>query len=508
MKSYDMIVIGTGAGNIILEAAQAKGLRCAQIERGRFGGTCLNRGCIPTKVMVTAADQVYELRESGRIGLPVADYAIDWETITRRTWDRINLSLELRQGYLEDDSLDVYEGEGFFLDNHTLQVRYPDGSLSEPLTAPKIFIGVGGRTAVPDIEGLADVFYYTTEHFFGDAWPEAPLDRVIVVGGGAIGCEFAHVFRAFGAEVDIVQRNVRLLPRGDRELSAALLANLEDDGIRVHFNSISHAVRQEGDDIVLDIRDKDSGEITSLRSGALFICPGIRSNADSLHLEATDIAVDERGWIRTNEFLETSVEGVYAFGDVNGMQQMRHKANYEADILAHNHFNATSPEEWRWARYDLVPMVTYSHFETAEVGLSAEAAEARGHRIEVGYNHYADTAKGYALGFEKKDGAPYAFAKVVIDKDTDHILGAQAIGPFASVLIQPFLNLMSAGRVPPMPRNEDIASDEVKMLRARGLEHKLPPHKESTVRQTMVPHPSLSEVGIWTYYDMESHKLP
>lgn len=508
MKTYDMIVLGSGAGNIILEAAQAKGLHCAQVERGKFGGTCLTRGCIPTKVMVTAADQVYELKKSAHIGIPVADFAIDWETITRRTWDRINQSNDLRQMYLDDPKVDVYEGEGFFIDDHTLQVRYADGSLSEPITAEKIFIGVGGRTLVPSIDGLDDIFYYTTENFFGEAWPEAPFDRVVVMGGGAIGCEFAHAFRAFGAEVEMIQRNVRLLPRGDKGLSQALLANLQDDGIRVHFNSLTERVYQDGDDIVLDIIDRDSQEITTIRTGALFICPGITSNADTLHLENTHIATDERGWIRTNEFLETSVSGVYAFGDVNGMQQMRHKANYEADILAHNHFTAPTPEQWRWARYDLVPMVTYSHFETAEVGLTAEAAEAKGHRIEVGVNPYAATAKGFALGFEDNDQAPQAFAKVVIDQDTDDILGAQAIGPFASTLIQPFINLMNAGPVPAMMRNEDIASEEVKALRAKGLSHELSPHKESTVRQTMVPHPSLSEVGIWTYYDMDLHKLP
>ncbi len=506
MKEYDMIVIGTGSGNIILEAAQKKGLRCAQIERGKFGGTCLTRGCIPTKVMVTAADRIYDIQEAAHLGIPVGDFGLDWARITERVWGKINESNELREFYLADETVDVYEGEAEFLDDHTLQVTYKNGTISASITAPLIFIGTGGHTFIPKMKGIEKIPYLTSESFFGDDWPEEPLQDVIVVGGGAIGCEFAHIFRAFGARVQLVQHNVRLLPKEDEELSASILHNLQLDGIDIYLNKRTPAVRQEDDDIFLDIEDRDSGQITTLRTETLFICPGIRPNTQALHLERTGIETDgDRGWIRTNEFLETTVAGIYAFGDVNGLQQFRHKANYEADILAHNHFKAESPKEWRWARYDLVPAVTYTHPEVAHVGMSEVQAKESGHSIQVAYNRYADTAKGFALGFDPDDER-HAYAKLIIDRDNDDILGMHAIGPFASTLIQPFLNLMNAGATSLVPVNEYIASEEVKNLRADMPMRMLSPHKEQTVRETMVPHPSLSEVGIWTYYDLEQYQ--
>ncbi len=505
MKSYDVIVIGTGSGNIILEAAQAQGLTCAQIEKGKFGGTCLTRGCIPTKVLVTAADRLYEIKEAAHLGIHTNEPVIDWARISERVWQKIDESNDLRQTYLNDPTLDVYEGKASFIDDHRLIVTSPVGTVSEELTAKKIFIGTGGVTNIPKMEGLSEVPYLTSETFFGDDWPNHPYDDIIVVGGGAIGCEFAHIFRAFGAKVTLVQHNVRLLPKADEDLSASILNNLQLDGIEVLLNKETPSVRREGDRIYLDVEDRETGVIDTVESRYLFICPGIRPTTEALGLANTNIETDKRGWIVTNECLETSVPGVYAFGDVNGRQQFRHKANYEADILAHNHFKASSPDEWRWARYDLVPAVTYTHPEVAQVGLTEAQAREKGHRVQVAVNTYAATAKGFALGFEPSDKRQN-YAKLIIDQDTDDILGMHAIGPFASTLIQPFLNLMNAGATGLVPINEHIASEELKDLRARDTIRLLSPHKEQTVRETMVPHPSLSEVGIWTYYNLEQYK--
>ncbi|MDO4281617.1 MAG: NAD(P)/FAD-dependent oxidoreductase [Peptococcaceae bacterium] len=502
MKHYDMIVIGTGAGNIVLEAAQLAGKRCAQIERGKFGGTCLTRGCIPTKVLVTAADRLYELREADHLGIHAGEVTFDWQRVRERVWHKIDDSISLRQFYLDEPHTDVYEGTAHFTDNHTIEVHYPDGTVSEAMTADKIYIATGGKTKLPAMDGLADVPYYTSERFFSEDYPDAPFGDVIVIGGGAIGCEFAHIFRAFGARVQLVQHNVRLLPKSDAACSAACLKNLEGDGITVYFNKETPAVRQENGQIILTMEDRAGGHLTDIHAETLFICPGIVPATDGLGLENTDISLDGRGWIRTNEFLETSVDGVYALGDINGRQQFRHKANYEADILAYNHYKSTSPVDKRWARYDLVPAVTFTHPEVADVGLTEADALARGHRIRIGTNPYAATAKGYALGYDPED-SDLAFAKLIIDAETNDILGVHAVGPFASTLIQPFLNLMNAGQTPLVPLNEDIASKETKHLRAIDLSRTLDPHKAQTVRETMVPHPSLSEVGIWTYYPLE-----
>lgn len=503
---YDMIVIGTGAANIVLEAAQLAGQRCAQIERGKFGGTCLTRGCIPTKVLVTAADRLYEMREADALGLHAGDVSFDWAKVSARVWQKIDESKGLRQFYLDEPHTDVYEGTGHFIDNHTIEVHYPDGTVSAPMTADRIYIATGGKTKIPAMAGIDNIDYYTSESFFGDKYPAAPFKDIIIIGGGAIGCEFAHIFRAFGARVQLVQHNVRLLPKSDADCSEACRKNLEADGITLYFNKETPAVRKENGRIVLTIEDRATGARDGITACDLFICPGIVPATDGLGLENTTIATDSRGWIRTNEFLETSVDGVYALGDINGRQQFRHKANYEADILAYNHYKSTSRTDKRWARYDLVPAVTFTHPEVADVGLTEDQALAQGHRVRIGINPYAATAKGFALGYEP-ESADRAFAKLIIDDETNDILGMHAVGPFASTLIQPFLNLMNSGETTLEPLNEDIASDETKHLRSIHLRRTLDPHKHRTVRETMVPHPSLSEVGIWTYYPLEENPI-
>lgn len=502
MKQYDMIVIGTGAANIVLEAAQLAGKRCAQIERGKFGGTCLTRGCIPTKVLVTAADRLYEIKEAAELGIHAENISFDWQRVSERVWQKIDESKSLRQFYHDEPHTDVYEGTAHFLDDHTIEVHYPDGTKSESMTAPRIYIGTGGKTKIPAMEGIENVPYHTSESFFGDGYPEAPYKDIIVVGGGAIGCEFAHIFRAFGAKVQLVQHNVRLLPKSDEACSSACLENLTRDGVRFYFNKETPAVALKDGRIHLTLLDRATGELDVIEASDLFICPGIVPATDGLGLENTTISLDSRGWIRTNEFLETSAPGVYALGDINGRQQFRHKANYEADILAYNHYKSSGLTDKRWARYDLVPAVTFTHPEVADVGLTETQALEKGYNVATAINPYAATAKGYALGFEP-ESAERAFAKLVVDKDSDKILGMHAVGPFASTLIQPFLNLMNAGSTPLVPLNEDIASKETKILRAMGISRILDPHKEKTVRETMVPHPSLSEIGIWTYYPLE-----
>ena len=157
MKKYDVIVIGTGAGNIILEEALKEGLHCAQIERGKFGGTCLTRGCIPTKVLATVADQIRKIEESDRIGIKTTKPTVDWEVVSDRVWDKIDESQELNEFYHHEKNLDVYEGTGYFVSDKVIEVSYRNGTTSEQMTADKIFINVGGRTKVPVIKNLGEV---------------------------------------------------------------------------------------------------------------------------------------------------------------------------------------------------------------------------------------------------------------------------------------------------------------------------------------------------------------
>lgn len=501
MKNYDVIVIGTGAGNIIIEEALKSGLKCALIEKDKFGGTCLTRGCIPTKVMVSVADAIREMNNHSKIGIQVEKSFVDFELLSKRVWTKIDESIELKEFFEATDHLDIYEGTARFLENKIIEVTDKQNGSKQQLGADKIFINVGARTKINAFEGLDRIEYLTSETFFGSKFPREPYKSMIILGGGPIGCEFAHVFSALGTKVTLVQHNVRLLPREEEEISEEVLNYMRHFGVDVILNQNTVSIREERGQKVLVVKDRMTGKEQEVVADEVLFASGVRANSDLLSLENTDIETDDRGWILTNEFLETSVEGVYALGDINGKQQFRHKANYEADILAHNLFMDKKPEEFRWASYDLVPAVTFCYPQVAHVGLTEKEAVEQGYRVKVGYNHYHETAKGYALGHEKDDELG-AFAKLIVDRDTNRMLGIHVMGTQASVLIQPFLNLMNAGEQTLVPINEHIGSSLTFKLREEGIKRYLDPQNHRAIREAMVPHPTLSEVSIWTFYHM------
>ena len=300
----------------------------------------------------------------------------------------------------------------------------------------------------------------------------------------------------------LIQHNVRLLPKEDEDIAAFLLQQFQNTGITVHLNQNTVSVRSENKEKILTCQDRSTGQTLTVQAEEILVAPGIRPMTDLLHLERTEIQTDSRGYILTNEFLETSAEGIWALGDVNGKAPFRHKANYEAEIIAHNLFSGNTPENWRWARYDLVPAVTYTYPEAAHVGLTEQQARQTGYAVETAYNHYSSAAKGYALGYEPgqtDDG----FVKLVIDTKTKHILGAHIIGQEASILLQPFINLLSCGLQTIVPIQPDIASPTAECLRQLPLTRNTDPKSVYTLSETMTPHPSLSEITMWTRYYYE-----
>lgn len=502
MNNYDLVVIGTGAGNTILEAALTQGLKCAVIERGKFGGTCLNRGCTPTKVLAAAADNIIQIKNARTLGIKSSDYNIDWNIISNNVWNKINNNKELLSYFDEFDNLDIYQGTASFVDNTAIKVVFNDDGEEELIKGEKIFINVGGRTKIPDFEGLEDIDYVTSESFFGYKWPEKPYENLIILGGGPIGVEFAHIFSAFGGNVSIVQHNIRLLPKEDEEISKALAEHFEERGINLYLNQDTVAVHDRDGIKHLKIKNRSTGEEKILTGETVFVAPGIMSNGDSLNLENTSIKTDSRGFIETNEFLETSVPGIWALGDVNGNAAFRHKANYEAEIIAHNLFYKKNSKDLRWASYDLVPAVTFSSPQVAHIGLTEAQAIKMGYDIQIGYHHYYQTVKGYAMGFRESQKSKN-FAKAVVEKKSKKILGLHIIGPEASILIQPFVNLMNAGHRVLKPLNAAIEHEMSQRARSDKTERYLDPAVISTVLETMSPHPALSEIPAWIGWFLE-----
>ena len=502
MKQYDIIVVGTGGATIVADAALKKGLKVAIIEKGKFGGTCLNRGCIPTKVMVTAANAIQEVEEFKKIGVNVGDATMDWNTVAKRTWHMIDKNAGIYDYYNAYDNVDVYRGAASFVSDKVMNIHLNDGSSIVEITAPTIILGTGGYSNVPNVPGLQEAGFLTSESLFGDKFPQQPYKSLAVLGAGPIGVEFAHVFASAGTEVTILQHNIRLVPKEDADASEHLLNNYRERGINVVLNQDTVEIRQEDGLKVVVTKDRSTGEILETKVEEILVAAGIRPAVEELHLENTGIETWPKGWIKTNEFLETSVDGIYALGDVNGEPAFRHRANYEADIIAHNLFYATSEEDYRWARYDTLPKVTFSYPEIGSVGLTEAEAIKAGYNVGVGKNYYSSTAKGYAMGINPGD-VNDGFVKIVVDKDTNHILGMHVTGPQASILFQPYVNLMNSGVTPLTAINEEIASERTKRLREKGITREMDPKSVITVGETMSPHPSLIEVIMWTqvYYE-------
>ncbi|MCL2867662.1 MAG: NAD(P)/FAD-dependent oxidoreductase, partial [Clostridia bacterium] len=364
MDMFDLVVIGSGAGLIVAEQAAEHGWRCALVERAKMGGTCLTKGCIPSKMLVYPADFIREAERAERFGVKAVRPGIDWETAAARMWEQIRFSDDIRRNFENMDHLTLYTGTASFKDPNTLVVRYDDGRADDIIRGSRIVIAAGARSFVPDIEGLEEAGYLTSERFFGTHFPDKPWPHLVLYGGGSISLEFAHIFSAYGSRVTIIERSDRVLKKEDEDISAFVTRKLSQNGVRIRTGeTITSLQTVNGKKRVRVVNA--SGTYSDIDCDALFIASGIRSNADTLALDNAGVAADARGWIRTNAFLETSAPHIYALGDINGKFQMRHKANYEAQLLCDNLF---ANGERTPADYNAIPRAVFTCPQIAGVG--------------------------------------------------------------------------------------------------------------------------------------------
>lgn len=426
MRDYDLIVIGTGAGLNVTSRARAQDLRVAIVEDGPLGGTCLNRGCIPSKILIEPANVVRDLEDAGRIGVTAKIENMDFQMVRKRMWDLVLSDRGgIEKGVAADPGIDLYHVRGKFIGTKSLQVG------EEQITAPKLMIACGVRTAVPSIKGLEEMGYLTSETVFDIQHVPA---RLAILGGGYKACEFGHFFSAFGSDVTIIGRNPSLLPREEPEVRALVLKKMSEI-CDVHVNQEVVEVRRSADGKQLVHRDRGTDDVKQVEVDEVLVATGVRSNADMLEVTRSGVNVDEKGYVIVNEYLETNVPGIWAFGDVIGRNMYRHTANYESDVAW---YNAFGKQKVKLAEH-AVPHAVFAYPEVAAVGLGEEEAKRRGRRYFVGRADYIDTAKGYALGEDE------GFCKVIVDAETMRILGAHAVGPHASLLVQPIVYLMNAG---------------------------------------------------------------
>jgi len=425
MEKYDVLVVGSGSGMMIAEAAVNSGLRTALVEMGRLGGTCLNTGCIPSKMVIYPADLVNVIKHAERLGVHARIERIDFGYIM----DRMRRLVEHDRKPMEDsvgsvEGLTYYPARGEFTGDYTLKVG------DKQVAADNIFLATGSRPLIPPIKGIEGVAYLTSDN----VWEmRVKPGSILIVGGGLVACELAHFFSAMGTETTILSRSPRLLKGAEPEVSEVLTANLRQ---RMHVETDIEVkeARSGGEGVSLEAATGD-GQVKEFTAEKILVAAGRRSNADLLSPEKTGVQLDERGYIRVNQSYETTKKRIWAFGDAIGKAMYKHVANKEAEIV----WNGFREGHFHPLDYDKVPYAVFTWPQVAGVGLTEAEALKRGLRVQVGEYNYRDTAKGAAM--DEEDG----FVKVVLEDESYRILGAHIVGPHASILIQEVVNVMYAG---------------------------------------------------------------
>lgn len=416
MHSFDVVVIGAGSGTGISSRAAPRGLSTALIERGTFGGTCINHGCVPSKMLIHSADILETIRGARTFGITVHGTDIDWKSIVGRVKAHTDRNRDaIEQENSEADNTTVIKGEARFIDHKVLEVN------GEEIRGETIVISAGSRPHIPAIAGIEDVPYLTTNEAL--ELQEQPRSLAIV-GGGYVAAELAHFFGALGTEVTIVEQGPRLLAREDTDLGERF-TEVYQRRFKVLVNSVVRAVRRAGQGIALDVGS--SGEVQTVNADALLIATGRVPNSDILEVARTGVEVDDRGFVKTDEYLETTVPGIWATGDIVGKCLLKHSGDLEGDYVSHNIFN---PEDKIPIDYHAMPHAVFSSPQVAGVGLTEREVEERGIDYMVSTVRYDESSYGGSI--EDHDG----FVKVLADRDTREILGCHIIGTEASILIQ------------------------------------------------------------------------
>ena len=421
---YDLAIIGSGSGNSIVNR-KFSGQRVALLEKGTFGGTCLNVGCIPTKMFVYPADLAHALTHTEQLGIDASLDKVNWAQIRDRIFRRIDpISLAGRNWRAErNENLTLYEGHARFTGSHQL-----DTGTGETISADQIVIAAGSRAVIPAIPGLDQVTHHTSDTVM--RVDEVPR-RLAIIGGGFVAAEFAHIFGSFGSDVTVVNRSGALLRQEDSDVSARFTA-LAQQRWDVRLDTAAEKVEKYAGGLRLHL--VTNGKTSTLDVDTILVATGRRSNSDGLDLDRAGVEVDAAGLVVVDEFQRTNVEGIWALGDVSNTYQLKHVSNHEARVIQHNLLH---PDDLVAANHSNVPSAVFTSPQVASVGLTEQQAVARGLRFVTARQSYGDTAYGWAM----EDTT--SFAKVLADRDSGKLLGAHLLGPQASNLIQPLIQAMS-----------------------------------------------------------------
>jgi pyruvate/2-oxoglutarate dehydrogenase complex dihydrolipoamide dehydrogenase (E3) component len=426
MKRYDAIVIGTGqAGPALARRLASAGMTVAIIERKLFGGTCVNTGCTPTKALVASAYAAHMARRAADFGVNVGGpVSVDMTRVKARMRAIVSPSTQgVERSLRRTEGCTVYQGHARFVAPREVAVG------DEVLAAEKIFINCGGRAHVPEMTGLADVDYFTNSSLLeSDVLPR----HLIVIGGSYIGLEFAQAYRRFGSEVTVIEMSPRLVPREDEDVSKAIADILEREAIGIRLNAQCIAVGRRGEHITANVDCTEGAP--EVAGSHLLLAVGRRPNTDDLGLDRAGIAADAKGFITVDDQLRTNVPGIWALGDCNGRGAFTHTSWNDFEVVA---ANLLDKDERRVS--DRIP--AYGLFIDPPLGrVGLTEAEVRKSRKPALIATMAMEDVGRA--YEKSE--TLGFMKILVDQETEQILGASILGTSGDEAVHAIMDLMYA----------------------------------------------------------------
>ena len=425
MEEYDLIVLGSGSGLSVASGLAKRGQKVAVVEPGRLGGTCLNRGCIPSKMLIHRADILKEIQESEKFGIQAETNDIHFQEIIEEVNNEVHGDSEnIKKGIQNSENHTLYTQEGKFIDNKTIELK----ETGEKITSDQIVVAAGSRPFVPPIKGTDEVPYWvSTDALNPDYQPES----IIMIGGGYITMELAHFYEAMGTQVTILERGKKVLKREDQDISRKI-TEIAEKRYDLNLEISANEIKQEQQKKVI-AEDKD-GETVQFEAEEIMFATGRTPNTDSLKIENTDIETTERGFIETDQKMETTVDNIYALGDIADNWMFKHSANYESEIvfknlLTDNKFDLNNP---------VMPHAVFTSPQIAGVGKTEQQLKEEDQEYKSATYDYEDTGMGGAL--KEEDG----FVKVLADPEGE-ILGCHIIGPHASQQIHEVLIAMEKG---------------------------------------------------------------
>ena len=447
-EKFDLIVIGSGSGLDVANAAAQSGLKVAIVEKGMIGGTCLNRGCIPSKLLIHSANVADTIKHASTFGINVDNFSIDFEKIVERVNNITDTESEaIKNSYQKLGNPKFFSKECKFLADK--KISFVNGETTTPITADKILIASGTKPKIPEIRGLRGSGFITSD----EALRLKQQPRILTfIGGGYITCELAHFYGSLGTKINIIQLGDGLIPNEDKDISqkfTEVFSRKYNVYLGYSIESVTKKKEKEkhstnkncGSEIFhITAKNDTSGKSLELYSDQLLVAIGRIPNSYSLDIEKTGVQLDQKGFIIVDEYLETHIKGIFALGDVVGRYQFKHNANHEAQYAYHNilHSDRKIPVE-----YYAMPHAIFSSPQVAGVGFTEQQLKEENKKEGKDYLKsiypYIQTAMGKAL--EDRDG----FVKFLVNREDRKVLGCHIIGTDASTLIHEVLVTMKAG---------------------------------------------------------------